>query len=106
VRTVRTTDRPTAYFGAQHLLANHTWDLVPCPPGTNVVTIKWIFYDKLTSDGSLDHYKACLVLRGFTQRPGVDSGETFSRVVKFATVRTILSLALPRLGGLSARCQE
>jgi hypothetical protein len=22
------------------LLANHTWDLVPCPPGTNVVTGK------------------------------------------------------------------
>jgi hypothetical protein len=39
------------------LLANHTWDLVPLPPGTNMVTEKWIFCHKLTSDGSLDHYK-------------------------------------------------
>jgi hypothetical protein len=39
------------------LLANHTWDLVPCPPGTNVVTGKWLFRLKLTSDGSLDRYK-------------------------------------------------
>jgi hypothetical protein len=76
------------------LLANHTWDLVSCPPGTNVVTSKWLFRHKLTSDGSLDRYKARWVLRGFTQCPGVDYDETFSLVVKFATVRTILSLAL------------
>jgi hypothetical protein len=48
------------------LLANHTWDLVPHPPGTNVVTSKWLFRHKLTSDGSLDRYKARWVLRGFT----------------------------------------
>jgi hypothetical protein len=78
------------------LLANHTWDLVPCPPGTNVVTGKWLFRHKLTSDGSLDRYNACWVLRGFTQRPGVDYDETFSPVVKFATVRAVLSLALSR----------
>ena len=68
--------------------------LVPCPPGTNVVTGKWLFRHKLTSDGSLDRYKARWVLRGFTQRPGVDYDETFSPVVKFATVRVVFSLAL------------
>jgi hypothetical protein len=26
------------------LLANHTWDLVPCPQGTNMVTGKWLFH--------------------------------------------------------------
>jgi hypothetical protein len=78
------------------LLANHTWDLVPRPPGTNVVTGKWLFRHKLTSAGSLDRYKAHWVLRGFTQRPGVDYDETFSPVVKFATVRAVLSLVLSR----------
>jgi hypothetical protein len=76
------------------LLANHTWDLVPCPPGTNVVTDKCLFRHKLTSNDSLDRYKARWVLRGFTQRPGVDYDETFSPVVKFATVRVVLYLAL------------
>jgi hypothetical protein len=76
------------------LLANHTWDLVPCPPGTNVVTGKWLFRHKLTSDSSLDRYKTRWVLRGFTQRPGVDYDETFSPIIKFATVCTVLSLAL------------
>jgi hypothetical protein len=66
---------------------------MPCPPSTNVVTGKWLFRHKLTSDGSLDRYKAHWVLRGFTQRPGVDYDETFSPVVKFATVRVVLALS-------------
>ena len=69
---------------------------MPCPPGTNVVTGKWLFRHKLTSDDSLDRYKARWVLRSFTQRPRVDYDENFSPVVKFATVRVVLSLALSR----------
>ena len=78
------------------LLKNHMWDMVPRPPHTNLVTGKWIFKHKLKADGSLERYKARWVLRGFTQRPGVDFDETFSPVVKPATVRTVLSLALSR----------
>jgi hypothetical protein len=77
-------------FGA--LSANHTWDLMPRPPKANVVTGKWIFKHKIHADGSLDRYKARWVLRGFTQRLGIDYDETFSPVVKPATVRTVLSL--------------
>lgn len=78
------------------LLANRTWDLVPRPPGVNVVTGKWISRHKFQADGSLDRYKARWVLRGFTQRPGIDFDETFSPVVKPATVRTVLSLAVSK----------
>jgi hypothetical protein len=80
------------------LLANHTWDLVPHPPGTNVVTGKWLFRHKLTSVGSLDRYKARWVLRSFTQRLGMDYDETFNPVVKFATVCVVLSSPSPGTG--------
>jgi hypothetical protein len=76
------------------LQANHTWDLVPRPHGANVVTGKWIFKLNLHANGSMEWYKARYVLRGFTQRPGVDYDETFIPVVKPATVRTVLTLAL------------
>jgi hypothetical protein len=78
------------------LLANQTWDLVPRPSGCNVVTGKWIWTHKRRANGSLERYKARWVLRGFTQRPGVDYDETFSPVVKPAIVRTVLSVALSR----------
>jgi hypothetical protein len=45
-------------------------------------------------DGTLDRYKAHWVLWGFTQCPGIDFGETFSPIVKPATIHTVLSLAL------------
>ena len=76
------------------LMANDTWTLVPRPAGTNLVTGKWIYGHKFHADGSLDRYKARWVLRGFTQRPGIDYDETFNLVAKPATVRTVLSLAL------------
>jgi hypothetical protein len=78
------------------LLANQTWDLVSRPPDSNVVTGKWIWTHKRRADGILERYKARWVLRGFTQHPGVDYDETFSLVVKSATVRTVLLLALAR----------
>jgi hypothetical protein len=78
--------------------------------GCNVLTGKWIWTIKRRVDGTLERYKARWVLRGFTQRPGVDNDETFSPVVKPATVRTVLSLALSLslsvLARAPARCQE
>jgi hypothetical protein len=76
--------------------ANDTWTLVPRLPGVNLVTGKWVFRHKFRSDGSLDRYKARWVVRGFTQRPGIDYGETFSPVVKPATIQAVLTLALSR----------
>jgi hypothetical protein len=61
-----------------------------------MVTGKWLFRHKLTSDGSLNRYKARWVLRGFSQRSRVVYDETFSPVIKFANVCAILSFVLSR----------
>jgi hypothetical protein len=76
------------------LITNNTLDLVPRLVGSNVVTDKWISKHKFNSADTLERYKARWVLRGFTQRLGVDYDETFSPIVKPATVRTMLALAV------------
>jgi hypothetical protein len=57
-----------------------------------VITGKWVFKHKLNPDGTLERYKARWVVRGFNQRAGIDFGETFSPVIKPATIRTVLTL--------------
>jgi hypothetical protein len=48
------------------LITNNTWDLVPHPVGSNIVTDKWIFKHKFNCDCSLDQCKARWVHRQFT----------------------------------------
>lgn len=76
------------------LMKHGTWELVPKPVGTNIVGCKWIFRVKRKPDGSVDQFKARLVTKGFTQCPGLDFKETFSLVVKPATIPTVLSLVV------------
>jgi len=78
------------------LKSNRTWWLVDRPLGVNVVTGKWVFWHKLNPDGTLERYKERWVVCGFTQREGVDFGETFTIVVKPATIRTVLAIAASR----------
>nr|GEX89399.1 ribonuclease H-like domain-containing protein [Tanacetum cinerariifolium] len=78
------------------LVKNDTWILVPRPTGINLVRFMWLFKHKFHADGTLSRYKARLVANGSSQQIGIDCDETFSPVVKPATIRTVLSLAVSR----------
>ncbi|GJZ96801.1 putative reverse transcriptase domain-containing protein [Tanacetum coccineum] len=56
----------------ESILQNHTWELVALPPGCKALGYKWIFKNKMKADGTVDKYKARLVIQGFRQRKGLE----------------------------------
>jgi len=76
------------------LLRNQTWELVPPSRHLNVIGCCWIFKIKRKADGTIERYKARLVAKVYHQQLGVDFHETYSLVVKPATIQLVLSITV------------
>ena len=75
---------------------NDVYDLVELPEGRKALNSRWVFKEKMTSDGSIDRYKARFVAQGCSQKFGVDYDETFCPVVRFESIRTVIALAVQK----------
>ena len=77
----------------QSIMKNDVWEIVPRHEGNLVVTSRWIYKIKHRADGSIEKYKARFVVKGFSQKEGVDYDETFGPMARHTSIRSIIAIA-------------
>nr|GEW15052.1 zinc finger, CCHC-type [Tanacetum cinerariifolium] len=73
------------------IMENNTWVLSDLPPGCKPLGCKWIFKRKMKVDGTIDKFKARLVIQGFRQKEGIDYCDTYASVAHITTIRFLLA---------------
>ncbi|GKE87945.1 zinc finger, CCHC-type containing protein, partial [Tanacetum coccineum] len=76
------------------IMKNNTWILSDLPPGCKPLGCKWIFKRKMKVDGTIDKFKARLVIQGFRQKEGIDYFDTYGPVAQISTIRLLIALAV------------
>lgn len=69
---------------------NHTWNIIDLPLGKKPIGCKWICKVKLHPDGPIERYKVRVVVKGYTQIPGINYYNSFSLVAKVVTFKLFL----------------
>ena len=75
------------------LHSTSTWDLVPLPADKSLVGCRCVYTVKIGLDGGVDHVKARLVSKRYTQIYGLNYYDTFSPVAKMTSACLLLSMA-------------
>ena len=76
----------------QSLEENQTFTLTKLPEGRKTVGGRWVYSIKEDNDGR-EQYKARFVAKGYSQRAGIDYGETFSPTANLTSVRVVMQKA-------------
>ncbi|KAL0457665.1 UNVERIFIED_CONTAM: Retrovirus-related Pol polyprotein from transposon TNT 1-94 [Sesamum latifolium] len=80
-------------FEMDSMGSSQVWTLIDLPKGVRPVGCKWLYKRKLGADGEVTAFKARLVAKEYTQRPGFDFEETYSPVAMAKSIRILLAIA-------------
>jgi Reverse transcriptase (RNA-dependent DNA polymerase) len=60
------------------------------PKGHKLIGVKWV-YKKITPQGTIERYKAKLIVKGYQQKARIDYDEVFALVARMETIRLVIS---------------
>ncbi|GJY48723.1 zinc finger, CCHC-type containing protein [Tanacetum coccineum] len=76
------------------IMENNTWVLSDLPHVCKPLGCKWIFKRKMKVNGTIDKFKARLVIQGFRQKERIDYFDTYAPVARITTIRLIWDVIL------------
>ncbi|GJX58057.1 zinc finger, CCHC-type containing protein [Tanacetum coccineum] len=75
------------------IMGNNTWVLVDLHLGCKPLSCKWIFKIKLEVDGTIEKFKARLVIQSFSQKSWIYYFDTYAPVACISTIRLLITMA-------------
>ena len=69
-----------------------TWEDAKAPADRTLVGCKWVYKTKRDQYGEISKYKARIVAKGYSQKPGQDFDETYSPVARLTSLRIFLTI--------------
>lgn len=80
-------------IGALH---KNMWTITELPKGKNAIGSKWVFKTKQDAKVKVEWYEAVLLAKGLSQIYGSDYDQPFAPIVKYSTIRMLLSIVASR----------
>ncbi|GKC37117.1 putative ribonuclease H-like domain-containing protein, partial [Tanacetum coccineum] len=75
------------------IMGNNTWVLADLPLCCKPLGCKWTFKRKIKVDGTIEKFKARLVIQGFKQKSRIDYFDTYAPVARISTIRLLIVMA-------------
>nr|GEV83274.1 zinc finger, CCHC-type [Tanacetum cinerariifolium] len=75
------------------IMENNTWVLSDLPPGCKPLGCKWIFKKNMKVHGTIDKFKARLIIQGSRQKERINYFETYAPVARISNIRLLIALA-------------
>ncbi|GJR29736.1 zinc finger, CCHC-type containing protein [Tanacetum coccineum] len=74
------------------IMGNNNWVLADLPPDCKPIGCKWIFKRKMKVYGTIEKFKAKLLIQGFKQKSGIDYFDTYASVARISTIRLLIAM--------------
>ena len=67
--------------------------MIDLPTRLKPIKNKWVFKRKYNTDGSIQTFKARLVVKGFKQKHGIEYFDTYGPFVRLTSIRALMVIA-------------